>query len=258
MTHASFPEAMPTARPPSCPLALVTGAGSGVGRATTLRLLRGGWSVAASGRRMENLRDTAALVPAAQRARLHLLPCDLADPAAISRLTSRAGRIAGRIDALVNAAGHNIPQRSLGVLSPEDYRAVMAANIDGALALVQAVLPAMRLAGQGTIVNVGSEAGRQASAKSGAAYVISKFGLTGLTQTINAEERDRGIRACCVFPGDIDTPLLAKRPAAPLPEARARMLRAEDVAECIWFALSLPARANVEEILVRPSRPWTG
>jgi len=207
---------------------------------------------------MENLRDTAALVPAAQRARLHLLPCDLADPAAISRLTSRAGRIAGRIDALVNAAGHNIPQRSLGVLSPEDYRAVMAANIDGALALVQAVLPAMRLAGQGTIVNVGSEAGRQASAKSGAAYVISKFGLTGLTQTINAEERDRGIRACCVFPGDIDTPLLAKRPAAPLPEARARMLRAEDVAECIWFALSLPARANVEEILVRPSRPWTG
>lgn len=258
MTHASFPETMPTARPPSRPLALVTGAGSGVGRATTLRLLRGGWSVAASGRRMENLRDTAALVPAAQRARLHLLPCDLADPAAISRLTSRAGRIAGRIDALVNAAGHNIPQRSLGVLSPEDYRAVMAANIDGALALVQAVLPAMRLAGQGTIVNVGSEAGRQASAKSGAAYVISKFGLTGLTQTINAEERDRGIRACCVFPGDIDTPLLAKRPAAPLPEARARMLRAEDVAECIWFALSLPARANVEEILVRPSRPWTG
>lgn len=249
---------MPTARSSSRPLALVTGAGSGVGRATALRLLRGGWSVAASGRRVETLRETAALVPAPQRARLHLLPCDLADPQAIRRLAAKAGRITGRLDALVNAAGHNIPRRSLEVLSAEDYRAVMAANIDGVLALVQAVLPTMRGAGQGTIVNVGSEAGRQASAKSGAAYVVSKFGLTGLTQTINAEERDRGIRACCVFPGDIDTPLLTKRPAAPSPEARARMLRAEDVAECIWFALSLPARANVEEILVRPSRPWSG
>ena len=249
---------MPTPPASSRPLALVTGAGSGVGRATTLRLLRAGWSVAASGRRVETLRETAALVPAAQRARLHLLPCDLADPDAIRRLAAKAARIHARLDALVNAAGHNIPRRSLEVLSPEDYRAVMAANIDGVLALVQAVLPAMRRAGGGTIVNVGSEAGRQASAKSGAAYVISKFGLTGLTQTINAEERERGIRACCVFPGDIDTPLLAKRPAAPPPEARARMLRAEDVAECIWFALSLPARANVEEILVRPSRPWTG
>jgi NADP-dependent 3-hydroxy acid dehydrogenase YdfG len=249
---------MSNRRASSRPLALVTGAGSGVGRATTLRLLQAGWDVAASGRRAETLRETAALAPAARRARLHLLPCDLADPAAIVRLAARAERITGRLDALVNAAGHNIPQRSLEVLTPEDYRAVMAANIDGVLRLVQAVLPRMRHAGQGTIVNVGSEAGRQASAKSGAAYVISKFGLTGLTQTINAEERDRGIRACCVFPGDIDTALLTKRPSPPPPEARARMLRAEDVAECIWFALSLPARANVEEILVRPSRPWTG
>lgn len=249
---------MSNRRASSRPLALVTGAGSGVGRATTLRLLQAGWDVAASGRRAETLRETAALAPAARRARLHLLACDLADPAAIARLAARAERITGRLDALVNAAGHNIPQRSLEVLTPEDYRAVMAANIDGVLRLVQAVLPRMRHAGQGTIVNVGSEAGRQASAKSGAAYVISKFGLTGLTQTINAEERDRGIRACCVFPGDIDTALLTKRPSPPPPEARARMLRAEDVAECIWFALSLPARANVEEILVRPSRPWTG
>ena len=107
---------MPISRASSRPLALVTGAGSGVGRATTLRLLRGGWNVAASGRRAETLRETAALVPAAQRARLHLLPCDLADPDAIRRLAARAVRIHGRLDALVNAAGHNIPRRSLEVL----------------------------------------------------------------------------------------------------------------------------------------------
>jgi NADP-dependent 3-hydroxy acid dehydrogenase YdfG len=116
----------------------------------------------------------------------------------------------------------------------------------------------MRAQGAGTIVNVGSEAGKQASVKSGAAYVVSKFGLTGLTQTINAEERPNGIRACCVFPGDIDTPLLDKRPVPPSAEARARMMQPADIAACVWFAATLPARATVEEILIRPSRPWTG
>ena len=94
--------------------------------------------------------------------------------------------------------------------------------------------------------------------QAGAAYVVSKFGLTGLTQTINAEERPRGLRACCIFPGDIDTDLLNKRPVPPPPEARARMMQPEDIAACVWFAATLPDRATVEEILVRPSRPWTG
>ena len=118
------------------------------------------------------------------------------------------------------AAGSNIPKRSLSELSRQDYASVMDANVNGVLTIVQAFLPTMRQHASGTIVNVGSEAGRQASAKAGAAYVVSKFGLTGLTQTINAEERPNGIRACCVFPGDIDTPLLNKRPVPPPPEAR--------------------------------------
>jgi NADP-dependent 3-hydroxy acid dehydrogenase YdfG len=123
---------------------------------------------------------------------------------------------------------------------------------------VQAVLPTLRRQSAGTIVNVGSEAGKQASAKSGAAYVVSKFGLTGLTQTINAEERPNGIRACCIFPGDIDTPLLNKRPTPPSAEARTRMMQPDDIAACVWFAATLPARATVEEILIRPSRPFVG
>jgi NAD(P)-dependent dehydrogenase (short-subunit alcohol dehydrogenase family) len=110
----------------------------------------------------------------------------------------------------------------------------------------------MRERGAGTIVNISSEAGRQASAKAGAAYVVSKFGLTGLTQAINAEERAYGSRACCVFPGDVATPLLDRRPSPPTPEARAKMLQPEDVAACVWLALSLPSRAVVEEIVVRP------
>ncbi len=82
---------------------------------------------------------------------------------------------------------------------------------------------------------------------------MSKFGLAGLTQSINAEERGNGIRACAVFPGDIDTPLLEKRPQPPGAEARARMLRPEEVAECVWLCVSLPPHAIVEELVVRPA-----
>ena len=82
--------------------------------------------------------------------------------------------------------------------------------------------------------------------------MMSKFGLAGLTQSINAEERGNGVRACAIFPGDIHTPLLDKRPSPPPAEARAKMMRAEDVAECAVFAINLPGRAIVEELIVRP------
>lgn len=242
----------------SSPVVVVTGAGSGVGRASALLFAREGWRVALLGRRPDALAETVALAPAAARKRLAALPCDLSQPKSIADTARAVLRQFGRIDVLVNAAGNNIPRRSLGELTAADYTAVMDANVNGVLLLVQAFLPTMRAQAAGTIVNVGSEAGKQASAKAGAAYVVSKFGITGLTQTINAEERPNGLRACCIFPGDIDTPLLSKRPTPPPAEARARMMLPEDIAACVWFAATLPARATVEEILVRPSRPWTG
>jgi NADP-dependent 3-hydroxy acid dehydrogenase YdfG len=242
----------------SSPVVVVTGAGSGVGRATALLFAREGWRVALLGRRPDALAETVALAPAAARKRLAALPCDLSQPKSIADTARAVLRQFSRIDVLVNAAGNNIPRRSLGELTAADYTAVMDANVNGVLLLVQAFLPTMRAQAAGTIVNVGSEAGKQASAKAGAAYVVSKFGITGLTQTINAEERPNGLRACCIFPGDIDTPLLSKRPTPPPAEARARMMLPEDIAACVWFAATLPARATVEEILVRPSRPWTG
>jgi NAD(P)-dependent dehydrogenase (short-subunit alcohol dehydrogenase family) len=236
------------------PVAVVTGAASGVGRATALKFAAEGWRVVVTGRRLEGVTGTVRLAPPATRRRLLAVPCDLGDARAIAGLAATTLARCGRVDVLVNAAGHNIPRRSLDELSYADYTAVMDANLNGALRLIQAFLPAMRTAGAGTIINISSEAGKQASAKSGAAYVVSKFGMTGLTQTINAEERSNGIRACCIFPGDIDTPILEKRPVPPTPEARARMMRPEDIAACVWFAATLPARATVEEILIRPSR----
>ncbi len=238
----------------STPVAIVTGAGSGVGRATALKFAGEGWHVALLGRRTGSLAETIALAVPAARKRLAALVCDLARTEAIDETVHEILRRFERVDVLVNAAGNNVPRRALGELSRADYAAIMDANVNGVFHLVQALLPTMRAQGGGTVVNIGSEAGLQASAKAGAAYVISKFGLTGFTQTINAEERPNGIRACCIFPGDINTPLLNKRPTPPPPEARTRMMQPEDIAECVWFAATLPARVTVEQILVRPSR----
>jgi NAD(P)-dependent dehydrogenase (short-subunit alcohol dehydrogenase family) len=110
----------------------------------------------------------------------------------------------------------------------------------------------MRTRREGTIVNVISDAGLYANQVSGAAYIAAKFGLTGLTATINEEERRNGIRACAVMPGEINTPLLDRRPVPPGPERRVKMLQAEDVAACVMLAIDLPHRATAEQILIRP------
>jgi NAD(P)-dependent dehydrogenase (short-subunit alcohol dehydrogenase family) len=129
---------------------------------------------------------------------------------------------------------------------------MMDTNLNGAYYCVQAFLPGMRNRGSGTIVNIVSDAGKQASPKAGPAYVMSKFGLAGLTQAINAEERTRGVRAIGIFPGDINTPLLNRRPIVPDAAARARMMQPEDIAACVMLAVQLPSRAVIEELVIRP------
>lgn len=231
--------------------AVITGAGSGVGRAIALALAAENWRVAIVGRRGEALRETISLA-GAHAAQFLAVPCDIGRREEVQTMADRVLAAFGEVEVLVNAAGANTPRRALEVLSPEDYHRMIDTNLHGAYYSVQAFLPAMRQRGSGTIVNIVSDAGKQASPKAGPAYVISKFGLAGLTQSINAEERGRGVRACAVFPGDIDTPLLEQRPQPPDATARARMLRAEDVAECALLAIRLPARAIVEELIIRP------
>jgi NADP-dependent 3-hydroxy acid dehydrogenase YdfG len=230
-------------------VAIVTGAGSGVGRVVAVRLAGEGWEVAAVGRRAEALQETAQLTG---QGRVHPCPFDVADPKAAAAIVEALVRKFGGVGVLVNSAGTNLPKRGLDVLSVEDFHALVDVNLNGTFHFVHAVLPVMRRQGEGTIVNVVSDAGLIANAKAGAAYVASKFGVTGLTQSINAEERGNGIRATAIFPGDIDTPLLEKRPQPPGPEARAKMLQAEDVAACVLLAVNLPQRAVVEQLVIRP------
>jgi len=229
--------------------AVVTGAGSGVGRAVALNLAKDGWRVALLGRSAEKLSETASL---GSREQFLIESCDIGDSAAVEAMGKRVLAEFGEVEVLVNAAGTNAPKRALEVLALSDYHAMIDANLHGAYYCVQAFLPQMRIRGSGTIVNVISDAAKQASPKAGPAYSMSKAGLVGLTQAINAEERARGIRACALLPGDIDTPLLDKRPAPPDAEARARMMKAEDVAACVRFCIDLPSHVIVEELLVRP------
>ena len=227
--------------------AVITGAGSGVGAAIALALAKEGWRLAVVGRRREPLEAVAS----------HSLgslvcPCDIGDADAVATMGLRVLGEFGDVEVLVNAAGTNAPQRALEVLSLADYHEMLATNLHGAYYCAQAFLPQMRARGSGTIVNIVSDAGKAASPKAGPGYVMSKFGMAGLTQAINAEERARGIRACAIFPGDIDTPLLEKRPVIPDAEARAKMMQPEDIAACALLAINLPGRAIIEELIVRP------
>lgn len=231
--------------------ALVTGAGSGVGRSVAIRLATEGWRVVLVGRRRELLEETVE-ASGLEAGRFLVVAADVGSESAVEGLRAEVEKWVGGVDLVVNAAGTNVPRRSLEVLTFSDFKLMMDANLTGAYLVTQAFLAGMRERENGTIVNIVSDAGKQASPKAGPGYVMSKFGMAGLTQAINAEERGRGIRACSVFPGDINTPILDKRPAPPSAEARTKMLQPEDVAECVMLAVNLPPRALVEEILIRP------
>jgi NADP-dependent 3-hydroxy acid dehydrogenase YdfG len=233
-------------------IALITGASSGVGRATAITLATAGWDVTLIARRPDALQKTLDLTPAGSRPRMHLAPADITDRPAVDTIVASLLQRTTRIDALINAAGTNIPDRSLEKLTDQRFHDVFDVNLTGALNTIQAVLPAMRKQQGGTIVNINSIAGQHASVLSGASYVMSKFALAGLTQSINAEEAKHNIRATSIFPGDIHTELLEKRPTPPPAEARTKMLQPQDIADCVLLALTLPPRAVVEELRIVP------
>lgn len=232
-------------------IAVVTGAGTGVGQSIALKLAAAGWQVVILGRQQKTLNGTIAKAAAGGPPMLPLV-VDVSNATEVRAMAATVLAKFGSVEVLVNAAGTNVPNRALEVLSDDDYQLMINTNLHGSYYCVQAFLPAMRKQGSGTIVNIISDSALGASPKAGPGYVMSKFGVRGLTQAINAEERGRGIRACSVLPGDIDTALLDRRPQPPSADARSRMLTADDVADCALLAINLPSRAIVEELLIRP------
>jgi NAD(P)-dependent dehydrogenase (short-subunit alcohol dehydrogenase family) len=227
---------------------VVTGAGSGVGRAVALKFAGEGWCVALVGRQAATLAETAALAGRDAGVQVGVFACDVSAPDDVAAMGEAVRARFGDVDVLVNAAGINVPRRSLETLSNDDWHRVMGTNLHGAYYCVQAFLPRMRERQTGTIININSDVGKAARDLAGAAYVSSKFALRGLTQQINAEERGHGVRACSICPRDINTPLLDKRPQPPAAVARARMLQPEDLAACVWLVATLPPRVVLDEI----------
>jgi len=180
--------------------ALVTGASSGIGRATVRRLDAAGWKVFAGVRKEED----AAALRAESSVRLEPLLLDILDADAIAAAAERIGSEAGGLDALVDNAGGAVPG-PLEALPIEDFRRQVELNLTAQLAVTQAMLPAIRAA-RGRIVLISSVGGRVALPFTGA-YHATKFGLEGLGDSLRQELAPWGIKVVLIEPGSIDTPI---------------------------------------------------
>lgn len=229
---------------------LVTGGGSGIGLAIALALAREGCRVAIAGRDEGKLHAAAAAFSGPTPLLTH--PCDVADRAAVARLFAWIERQLGPLDILVNAAGINVPKRQMAELDPADWDRMLAVNVTGAFNCIHAALPAMRKQRSGLIVNISSVAGKRAMKLGGPGYCASKFALTALGTSVGLEERASGIRVTNIYPGEVNTPILAQRPTPVPPEKLAQMLQPEDIAALVVTIAKLPPRALVAEVVVTP------
>ncbi len=230
-------------------VAVVTGGGSGVGKATASLLLKHGAKVVIAGRDKAKLDAAAAELGGEVLA----VQADLGKSGECETLMSAATAHFGRVDILVNNAGTNIKDRTLRELTAEAWDAMVATNLNSAFYCTRAVLPQMLERKDGVIVNVVSVAGKRANPLGGAAYVAAKFGMGALGLVLGNEEKDSGVRVSNIYPGEIDTPILSARPKPVSDEQRAAMLTAEDVANAVLFVVSLPARVSVPELVIKPT-----
>jgi len=235
----------------------ITGAGTGVGRAVAHMYAREGATMALFGRRPEPLEGVYDEVC---RLGGHGVwqAVDVSDRQALAAAAKEVMEKLQRVDILVNNAGLNIVDRSLEKLTPEGWDQVVQVNLTGAFNVIHTVLPAMRQQKDGLIINISSIAGVKPSALAGGAYTASKFGLTGFNGVINEEEWRNGIRATAVCPGEINTPIMEKRPVKLSQDDLDRMIQPEDLADTVRFLSAMPARTHIPEILVMPVHRRTG
>jgi NADP-dependent 3-hydroxy acid dehydrogenase YdfG len=234
-------------RPLAGQVALVTGAGKGIGRAIVEAFASAGASVALASRTAADL-DTVHAALEKRGARSLAVPTDVRDDAAVARLVSRTLDAFGHIDVLVTAAG----VASFGPAvegAPGAWDDMLAVNLRAVMVTCRAVLPSMLARGRGSIINVGSIAAVRAI-PGGAAYTATKAGVLGWSRVLAEELRSGGVRVGVLLPGAVDTPLWDAVQGGP---ERARMLRPQDVAAAAVLMAALPPGATLEELRLLPA-----
>jgi NADP-dependent 3-hydroxy acid dehydrogenase YdfG len=233
-------------------VAWVTGGGSGIGEAGAEALAADGWTVVVSGRRKDALDSVVARISQGGGS-AEAIPLDVSVAADVEKAAGQISAKYGRIDLLVNSAGINVPKRSWADMELEGWDRLVEINLNGVLYCMRAVLPAMRAQKDGCIINVASWAGRHVSKMPGPAYTTTKHAVLALTHSFNMDECVNGLRACCLSPAEVATPILKLRPVVPSEEEQARMLQPEDIGRTIAFIASQPPRVCVNEILISPT-----
>jgi NADP-dependent 3-hydroxy acid dehydrogenase YdfG len=232
--------------------ALITGAGSGIGRGIATALDEIGVRLALVGRDPSKLEQTRQRLSQKGGPAL-AVACDVADRAQVKAMVDLVLADLGAIDVLVCNAGTNVRNRSLEALDPADWDKMIATNLTGAYNLVHHVLPSMRERESGLVIQVASIAGKRASVLGGAGYSASKFGQAALGIGIGREEGARGIRSSVIYPGEVNTPILDARPVPVGAERRELILQPADVGAAVRFLVELHPRANVPELVIKPT-----
>jgi NADP-dependent 3-hydroxy acid dehydrogenase YdfG len=228
--------------------AVVTGASSGIGQATARALAEAGVRVAGGARRTERLETDVKL------------ELDVRDPASSASFVAAAVAELGGIDILFNNAGLALGRYPFGESNEEDEDAVFNTNVNGLVRMTRLCLPHIRDGGH--IVNMGSVAGRQAY-ENGATYVASKFAVRGFTYALREDLLGRPIRITTVDGGLVDTEFSVVRFKGDTEKAKAVYagvdpLTAEDIADCVMWALTRPFHVNVDEIVVKARNQSSG
>jgi len=229
-------------------VAVVTGAGRGIGKAIAVSLAEEGAHVVLVSRSEKEL-ETVRVGIEKRGWTAEVAAADITDDAAAARVFEDTAKRHGRIDILVNNAGIGrfAPMRSLAMRDLDD---MWKLNVRALVHCTKLALPIMEKNKRGVIVNISSLAGKNAFI-GGAGYAATKWALLGLSRCLMLEEREHNIRVVAICPGSVDTTFNDNRD----PEKRQRILSPQDVAEAVLLAVTMPERAMVSEIDIRPTKP---
>ena len=243
--------------------AVVTGAGTGIGRSSALALLGAGYGVALAGRRSQQLEETAALAGAAGANAL-VVPTDVSDPASVEALFARTKERFGRLDLLFNNAGVNVPDVPFEDLTAAQWNQVVAINLTGSFLCAQAAFRLMKdqQPRGGRIINNGSISAH-APRPNSAPYTSTKHAITGLTKSLSLDGRKYDIACGQVDVGNAATDM-GGRMAKGVPQANGTVaveavMDVGEVARAVLYMASLPPEANVQFLTVMATKmPFVG